>query len=82
MIALLISGLEEVFIAQVVEDKRIWSLESSSKFSCKSFFRALITPSLLDCSFPDPPIDLKTSYGLLCLITSILWISSKEDILT
>lgn len=42
MLAPIVPNLEESFIAQNKEDKRIWILESLEKFSCKSFFKALL----------------------------------------
>lgn len=51
MLAPIILNLEEFFIAQN-EDKRIWILESSGKFSCKSFFKALIPFHNFEPQFP------------------------------
>lgn len=38
MLASLTSKLEEVFISDSFRDQRVWILESSGKFSSKSFF--------------------------------------------
>lgn len=51
LLAPLVSKLEIVFISHSFPNKRVWTLESSGLFSCKSFFKALIPVQNLDLSF-------------------------------
>lgn len=48
----LISNLELIFISKSFPDKRVWTFESSGRFSCKSFFKVLILSNNFDLSFP------------------------------
>lgn len=48
----LLDSLHDVFLSRLAMDKRIWILESSRKFSSKSFFNVLSNSHILVVPFP------------------------------
>lgn len=54
--ARILSLLKDVFISYFEPHKRIWTLESSSRFSSKSFFEVFTRSSLTRGSFPHKKI--------------------------
>lgn len=79
MLSKLFSILEGVFVSYIILDKRVWILESSGRFSSKSFFMSLHNDSPPSYSFPfkriwSNPVPLR--------VKAFVWTASLERINT